>query len=54
MAAVRGFRILRSQEFFKQIDAKNYKIWADCGKHFRNLTLTGYLFKELVKERILG
>jgi len=54
MAAVRGFRILRSQEFFKRIDSKNYKIWADCGKHFRNLTLTGYFFKELSKEGILG
>ncbi len=31
MAAVRGFRILRNQHFFKQIDKKNYIIWSDCG-----------------------
>ncbi len=53
-AAVRGFQILRSQEFFKQIDTKYYKILADCGKHFRNSTITDYLFKELVKESILS
>ncbi len=54
LAAVRGFRILRAQQFFKSIDTKNYKVWADCGKHFRNGTLTGYFFKELKKEKILG
>ena len=42
-AAVRRFRISRSQEFFKKIDKKNYTIWADCGKHFRNNELIGYL-----------
>ncbi len=53
-SSLRGFRILRCQDFFKKIDTKNYKIWADCGKHFRCSTITGYLFKELKMENILG
>ncbi len=54
MAAVRGFRILRSLHFFKQIDKKNYIIWSDCGKSFRNSTVCGYLFKELKSEGVHG
>ena len=50
-AAVRGFRILRSQEFFKKIDKKNYTIWADCGKHYRNNELVGYLLLELAENK---
>ena len=49
-AAVRGFRILMSHEFFKKIDKNNYTIWADCEKHFRNNGLVGYLLLELVDE----
>ncbi|CAF0844074.1 unnamed protein product [Brachionus calyciflorus] len=29
-AVVRGFRFLRMQEFFKEIDQKNYIVWMDC------------------------
>lgn len=54
LSTLRGFRILRSQEFFKKIDTKDYKIWADCGKHFRNCIVMGYLFKELKMEKIHG
>ena len=53
-AAVRGFRIFRAQEFFKRIEKNNFIIWADCGKHFRNSTFIGYLFKELKAEGIYG
>jgi hypothetical protein len=54
-AAVRGFRLLRAQEFFKKIDTKKqYVVWADCGKHFRNNELVGYLFKEIANENIAG
>ena len=53
-AAVRGFRILRDQEFFKKIDQKDYIIWADCGKHFRNNEFIGYLLLELAHLKING
>ena len=42
-AAVRGMRILRSQDFFTAIDKPDYIVWADCGKHFRNCEFIGYL-----------
>lgn len=51
---VRGFRFLREQEFFKKIEMPNYIVWADCGTHFRNKLLIGYLFKELQRENIQG
>ena len=53
-AVVRGFRLLRRQSFFKEIDKKSYTIWMDCGKHFRNCEVVGYLFKELKEEKING
>lgn len=53
-SVIRAFRILRSQTFFRSIDQKDYIIWADCGKHFRNKLLIGYLFKELQREKING
>ena len=53
-AAVRGFRILRTQEFFKEIEKKDYIVWADCGKHFRNCEILGYLLLELAEEDIHG
>jgi hypothetical protein len=49
-AAVRGFRILREQEFFIPLDRKKYIVWADCGKHFRNSTFVGYLLSELAEQ----
>lgn len=53
-AAVRGFRFLRKQKFFEKIEKKNYIVWSDCGKHFRNQTFCGYLFNELAKQKIHG
>ncbi|RNA26241.1 hypothetical protein BpHYR1_013587 [Brachionus plicatilis] len=51
-AVVRGFRILRDQDFFKQIEKKSLIVWMDCGKHFRNCEVVGYLLKDLAKEKI--
>jgi hypothetical protein len=42
-AVVRGFRLLREQTFFKEIDQKEYVVWCDAGKHFRNNELLGLL-----------
>jgi hypothetical protein len=53
-AAVRGFRILRMQVFFKKIDQKDYIVWADCGPHFRCETFIGYLLLELAEDKIRG
>lgn len=53
-AAVRGFRILRAQEFFTAIDTKDYIVWADCGKHFRSKEMIGYLLCELADNDIHG
>ncbi len=53
-AAVRGFRILRQQDFFKQVEQKEYVVWADCGKHFRNNEFVGYLLLELAQLQIHG
>ena len=54
-SVIRGFRILRKQPFFREIDNnKDYIIWSDVGNHFRNRYLTGYLFKELKSIGIYG
>ncbi|CAF0854416.1 unnamed protein product [Brachionus calyciflorus] len=53
-AVVRGFWLLREQDFFKDIEKKNYVIWMDCGKHFRNCEVVGYLLKELAEDKIQG
>lgn len=54
-AAIRGFRFLRTQEFFERLQyIKEFIVWLDCGKHFRNKMLIGYLFKELASEKIHG
>ncbi len=53
-AVVRGFRLLRSQDFFKQIEKDSYVIWMDCGKHFRNSEVIGYLLKDLARENKHG
>ena len=53
-SVVKAFRILRNQDFFKNIDKSEYVIWADCGKHFRNSLLVGYLFRELKRSHIHG
>ena len=42
-AVVRGLRFLRQQSFFKNIEKKEYVIWCDAGKHFRNNEILGYL-----------
>jgi hypothetical protein len=63
---IRGFRFLREQPFFKQIEHflpntsdgaienKELIIWMDCGKTFRNCEVLGYFFKELKKEKVNG
>jgi hypothetical protein len=53
-AVVRGFRLLREQTFFKEIDQKEYVVWCDAGKHFRNNELLGYLLIELARDKIHG
>jgi hypothetical protein len=53
-AAVRGFRILRNQEFFKKIHQKVYIVWADCGPHFRTQKFIGFLLIELASIGIRG
>lgn len=54
-AAIRGFRFLRTQQFFEKFqNIKQYIVWLDCGKHFRNKMLIGYLFKELAADQIHG
>ena len=53
-AAVRGFRFLREQRFFKEIEKNDYIVWADCGKHFRNSEFVGYLLLELADLKING
>lgn len=53
-AAVRGFRILREQDFFRAIEKPYYVIWSDCGKHFRNSEFIGYVLGELADEGIHG
>ena len=54
-AAVRGFRMLREQDFFKEIDnKKSYIVWADCGPHFRCSEFLGYLLLDLANAQIQG
>lgn len=53
-SVVRGFRILRKQNFFLEIEKPSYLIWMDCGKHFRNCEVVGYLLNELAEEKIHG
>lgn len=53
-SVIRGFRILRKQEFFMNIEKPNFIIWMDCGKHFRNCEVVGYLLNELAEEKIHG
>jgi hypothetical protein len=40
-------RLLRQQSFFKEIEKKNWVVWADCGSHFRCKELSYFLFNEL-------
>ena len=51
-SVVRAFRLLRKQQFFKDLDKKNYIIWADCGKHFRCAEFISFLMKELAEDKI--
>jgi hypothetical protein len=54
LAAVRGFKILRNQEFFKKIETNDYIVWTDCGSSFRNQIFLGYLLLELKLYNIKG
>jgi hypothetical protein len=51
-SAVRGFRVLREQQFFKDIEKNHYVVWCDTGKHFRNNELMAYLMLDLAQEKI--
>ena len=53
-AIIRGLRLLRQQEFFKVIDKKEYIVWWDAGKHFRNNEVLGSFLRELSIEKING
>lgn len=55
-ATIRGFRLLREQEFFKKITRgiNTYIIWADCGKHFKCNQVVSYFMEELALEKIHG
>jgi hypothetical protein len=53
-SVVRGMRMLRKQDFFKQVEKKNYVVWFDTGKHFRNNEVLGYFLSELKEENIHG
>ncbi len=53
-AAKRGFRILREQNWFREIEENDYVVWCDCGKHFRNNEMAGYLLMELADEKKHG
>ena len=51
-AVIRWLRVMRQQNFFKEIDKKEYIVWCDAGKHFRNNELMGFLLRELTLEKI--
>ena len=51
--AIHGFRYLREQIPFKEIEKSNYIIWADCGPHFRCSEFVYFLFDELSKKEKL-
>ena len=53
-SVVRGFRMLRQQEFFKKIEKNNYIIWSDTGTHFRCNEVVTYLLIELAQLNIKG
>jgi hypothetical protein len=52
--AIRGFRFLCQQNWFKKIEKNKYSIWCDTGKSFRCAQTIGYLFKELAADKIHG
>ena len=53
MCAIRCFRLLREQPFFKRFVNTNWIVWSDCGSHFRCSELMHYFFVELFEEKIL-
>lgn len=55
-ATIRGFRMLREEEFFKKIakDKNKFIIWADAGKHFKCNEVVSYFLEELAEEKIHG
>lgn len=54
--SVRGFTVLREQKFFVDLEkkSKDWIIWMDCGKHFRNDTVMSYLLGSLAEDNING
>ena len=48
--AIHGFKFLRSQLPFKEIEKPNYFIWSDCGGHFRCAEFLSFLFDDLKKK----
>lgn len=53
-AVVRGFMKLREQDFFVDIFKHEWIVWMDCGNHFRNKLVVGYLLGKLATENIKG
>ena len=51
---IKCFKLLREQQFFKEIDKKDYIIWTDCGNHFRSSMVIDYFLRELKEENISG
>ena len=51
ISAVRAFRFLRNQSFFKEIDKPNYIIWTDCGTHFRCERFVNFMMGEVSQEK---
>ena len=49
LCAVKCFRKLREQDFFKNLEKKKWIVWTDCGSHFRGYEMAHYLFKELTE-----
>jgi hypothetical protein len=50
---IRIFRYVMQLPEFKQVDQKNYVIWADCGRQFRCAEFNYFLFNELAEKNKL-
>jgi hypothetical protein len=54
ISVIRGFEYLRAHECFEKFQKiTDWIVWMDCGKHFRNKRVMGYLLTELSSERNL-
>ena len=51
---IRGFRLLREQNFFRKIEKNYYIVWMNCDKNFNSPLVIGYLFRELKDQNIFG